>query len=190
MVKKRHRIGCCFLFGTVLFGTSAFAQKTTVVEKYEESQARLLDMSTNAHVKPLVAEFQIITNAELQQSVSTLNAKNGTERQYKLYGTKGRLESYLRLTKEKALVELNGSPANIRSWAIFQINKDLNADVLVGATSDILKSEQNDYFEVTVIGYPARFTNFSSITPADYEWIRLENSTQTTDSEKTKSILK
>lgn len=173
-----------------MIGTSAFAQKATVIEKYEESQARLLDMSANAHVKPLVAEFQIISNAELQQSASALNAQNGTERQYKLFGTKGRLEAYLRLTKEKALVELNGNTANIRSWAVFQINKDFNADVLVGATFDLLKSEQNDYFELTVIGYPARFTNFSSITPADYEWIRLENSTKTSDSEKTKAIVK
>lgn len=187
---KRQLLTACLLAAGALTGT-VFAQKnqTTVIEKFQDSQARLLDVTTNAHVKPQVVEFAVLPDAELRQTAQKLNAK-GEGRTFTVFGNVGRLESHLRITKEKAMVELRGELTNIRSWAVFQINQAFNSDLLVGATFDIQKPEDSEFFEVTVIGYPARFTKFSSVTPADYEWIRLENSDNSTDADKTKTVRK
>lgn len=65
------------------------AQKTTV--KFQDTQARLLDVKTNAYVKPLTVELKVDTS-------------------------KGRISDEWSLSKEQVEVEMGGDLANIRSW--------------------------------------------------------------------------
>lgn len=67
------------------------AQKTTV--KFQDTQARLLDVKTNAYVKPLTVELKVDTS-------------------------KGRISDEWSLSKEQVEVEMGGDLANIRSWGV------------------------------------------------------------------------
>ena len=77
----------------------AQAQKTTV--KYQDTQARLLDVTSNAYVKPLTVELKVDTS-------------------------KGRIVDVWPLTKEQVEVEMGGDIANIRSWGVYQSSKKHN----------------------------------------------------------------
>lgn len=140
------------------------AQKTTV--KYQDTQARLLDVTTNAYVKPLTVELKVDTS-------------------------KGRISDEWVLTKEQVEVEMGGDLANIRSWGVYQSSKKHNADVIVAATFNFQTDDtRNGVYKLTVVGYPASFINWATATQADYEWIRMEKVVTTSDREKISAIVK
>jgi hypothetical protein len=140
------------------------AQKTTV--KYQDTQARLLDVTTNAYVKPLTVELKVDTS-------------------------KGRISDEWILTKEQVEVEMGGDLVNIRSWGVYQSSKKHNADVIVAATFNFQTDDtRNGFYKLTVVGYPASFINWSTATQADYEWIRMEKVVTTSDREKISAIVK
>lgn len=196
-MKKTARLICTLLACGA--AVTAQAQKeATYVQKYQNSQARLLDVTTNTYTKPLVVEFEPLSTSELTTMAGKLNAA-GDGREYKVTGNtsstekgrnKGRVEAVIRMSKSKVEVELKGDVAEIRKWGTFQVIKDFNADVLLGPLFDVKTSDAGDYYELTVIGFPARFTNWRELGQSDYNWINLENATRTSDSEKTKAIVK
>ncbi len=142
----------------------AQAQKTTV--KYQDTQARLLDVTSNAYVKPLTVELKVDTS-------------------------KGRIVDVWPLTKEQVEVEMGGDIANIRSWGVYQSSKKHNVDVIVAATFNFKTDDTRDgFYQLTVVGYPASFVNWATATEADYEWIRMEKVVTTSEREKISAIVK
>lgn len=150
------------------------AQKTTV--KIQNTQARLLDVSSNAYVRPLVCELK----------VDTTKGVGGVE------GNSGRIVDEWPLTKEQVETELNGDLANIRSWGIYRSSRKHHVDVIVAATFNFQSVDDKpgiDYL-LTVIGYPASFVNWGTATDNDYEWIRMEKTITTNDRDKISAIVK
>ena len=95
------------IFLTFIGAIGAYAQKTNV--RMQETQARLLDVTSNAYVKPLTVELQIDKS-------------------------KGRIKDEWTLTREQAEQEMNGDLVNIRSYAIYMSSQKHNADVIVAVS--------------------------------------------------------
>ena len=134
--------------------------------KYQDTQARLLDVTSNAYVKPLTVELKVDTS-------------------------KGRIVDVWPLTKEQVEVEMGGDIANIRSWGVYQSSKKHNVDVIVAATFNFKTDDTRDgFYQLTVVGYPASFVNWATATEADYEWIRMEKVVTTSEREKISAIVK
>ena len=144
--------------------TGMQAQKTTV--KIQDTQARLLDVKSNAYVRPLVVDLKVDT-------------------------IKGRVVDEWPLTKEQVEVEMNGDLTNIRSWGIYKSSQKHNADVIVAATFNFQTDDTKPGFsKLTVIGYAASFVNWETAKETDYEWIRMEKTVTTSDREKISAIVK
>lgn len=150
-----------FLASVCAAGT--FAQKTNV--KIQDTQARLLDVNSNAYVKPLVVELVVDT-------------------------VKGRIRDVWPLTKEQAENEMKGDITNIRSYAVYMSSQRHNADVIVAATFNFRTNDDGDGYQITVVGYPANFVNWKTADETDYEWIRMEKTYTTNDREKISAIVK
>lgn len=142
---------------------SADAQKDKV--KIQDTQARLLDVTSNAYVKPLVVELKVDK-------------------------TKGRIRDEWPLTKEQAEVEMKGDIVNIRSYAVYMSSQKHNADVIVAATFNFSTNDEGTGYRITVVGYPATFENWKTAEPSDYEWIRMEKTLTTADREKISAVVK
>jgi hypothetical protein len=145
----------------VLLSVGAFAQKTTV--NFHDTQARALETTTVSHVKPLIVEVEVTP-----ERVSLEN---------------------LWLSDED-VKSMNGDVANIRSWATFQCAKNYGADVIVAPMYEIKSDATRGGYNVTVVGFIGKFKNWRSITDADYEWVRMENTWKTSDREKVEAIVK
>lgn len=141
----------------------AQAQKTNV--RMQETQARLLDVNSNAYVRPLTVELLIDKS-------------------------KGRIKDEWTLTKEQAEQEMGGDLANIRSYAIYMSSQKNNADVIVAATFNVKTNDEGNGYKITVIGYPATFINWKTADPSDYEWIRIEKTLTTADKDKIAAVIK
>lgn len=113
------------IFLTFIGAIGAYAQKTNV--RMQETQARLLDVTSNAYVKPLTVELQIDKS-------------------------KGRIKDEWTLTREQAEQEMNGDLVNIRSYAIYMSSQKHNADVIVAATFNVKTNDDGNGYKVTVIG--------------------------------------
>lgn len=156
------------LFLMVLFACIGIigvqAQKTTV--EFRATQARLLDVVSNAYVKPLTVELKVDTS-------------------------KGRVSNTWPLSKKTAEVSMGGDLANIRSWGVYMSATYHQADVIVAATFNLETDPENpDFYKLTVIGYPATFVNWKTATEEDYEWIRMEKVVTTDEKDKISAIIK
>ena len=154
-----------FLLLTVLSTAICYAQKTTQVQ-YHETQARLLDVSSNAYVKPLTVELKV---------------KNSQ-----------RIREVVKIPRNFALVAMKGDPSNWRSYAVYEVSKRLQCDVIVAATFNIKYDEVagDQDVQIEVVGYPADFTNWQTATTQDLEWIRMEKTITTAEREKIAAAVK
>ncbi|MBR1687420.1 MAG: hypothetical protein IJ710_02685 [Prevotella sp.] len=144
-------------------GTVAtMAQKTTV--KFQDTQARLLDVNSNAYVKPLTVELQVLTNK--------------------------RISDVIPLTKDQVEIEMKGDLTNIRSFAVYRASQLHDCDVIVAATFNVRTNAAGDGYEVNIIGYPANFVNWKTATQADYEWIKMEKTITTAERTKIAAAVK
>lgn len=143
--------------------STAFAQKDRV--KIQDTQARLLDVTSNAYVKPLTVELKVDK-------------------------TKGRIRDEWTLTREQAESEMKGDIVNIRSYAVYMSSQKHNADVIVAATFNFRTNDEGTGYLITVVGYPATFENWKTADSSDYEWIRMEKTLTTNDREKISAIVK
>lgn len=139
------------------------AQKTTV-KKIQDTQARMLDIKATGYVKPLAVELKVAATGRINQSWP--------------------------LTKEQAENEMKGDLVNIRSWALFMTCEKYGADVIVAPTFNFKSTDDGEGYIITVVGFPANFVNWRTITEADYEWIQMERTQTTGDRENIKALIK
>ena len=134
--------------------------------QYQETQARLLDVSSNAYVKPLTVELKV----------------KGSQR----------IREIVRIPRVNALVAMKADPANWRSYAVYEVSKRLACDVIVAATFNIRYDEVagDQDVQVEVVGYPADFVNWQTATNQDMEWIRTEKFITTSEREKIAAAVK
>lgn len=153
------------LFLLITVCNTTFAQKTTQIQ-YQETQARLLDVTSNAYVKPLTVELKVKGNQRVREVV--------------------------KIPREFALVAMKGDPTNWRSYAVYEVSKRMQCDVIVAATFNIKYDEVagDKDVQIEVVGYPADFTNWQTATPQDLEWIRLEKTITTAEREKIAAAVK
>lgn len=149
----------------LLYVSGIYAQKANV--RFQDTQARLLDVASNAYVKPLIVELKIDE-------------------------TKGRVRDEWALTKEQVEIEMQGDIENIRSYAVYMSSQKHNADVIVAATFNLKTNEKGTGYQITVVGYPATFENWKTAQESDYEWIRIEKfyTTSKEDRQKLSAIIK
>lgn len=143
--------------------TVGFAQKT-VVKKFQDTQARMLDIKATGYVKPLAVELKVSAEGRISQSWP--------------------------LSKEQAEIEMKGDIVNIRSWALFMTCEKYGADVIVAPTFNFKTTDDGNGYVITVVGFPANFINWRTITEADYEWIQMERTQTTGDRENIKALIK
>lgn len=148
---------------TAMMTLTVSAQKT--ITKVQDTQARLLDVTSNAYVHPLTVEL-------------------------KVDAAKGRVRDVWPLTKEQVEVEMHGDIVNIRSYGVFMSSKKHSADVIVAATFNFRTSDSGQGYELEVVGFPASFVNWKTAVNADYEWIRMEKTQTTGDIDKIKAVIK
>ncbi len=153
-MKKTLLIGIAMAFSMV-----SFAQKTEY--HFQDTQARLLDVTSNAYVKPLTVELNVLTKEHKTWVFPLTNAE---------------------------VDAMKGDLVNIRSYAVYAASKQENCDVIVAATFNV-KSVKGG-FEVTVVGYPANFINWKTATKDDYEWIKMEKVQTTSEKDKIAPVVK
>lgn len=132
----------------------SYGQKTEF--RFQDTQARLLDVTSNAYVKPLTVELQVLTNK--------------------------RVSEVIKLTRQEVEQDMKGDLTNIRSFAVYRASQLHDCDVIVAATFNIRTA--GDGYEVNIIGYPANFVNWKTASQADYEWIKMEKTVTTSDKDK------
>lgn len=159
-MKKQILIAVLLALGCT---SGAYAQRDKV--KIQDTQARLLDVTSNAYVKPLTVELKVDK-------------------------TKGRIRDEWSLTREQAEVEMKGDIVNIRSYAVYMSSQKHNADVIVAATFNFRTNDEGTGYQITVVGYPATFENWKTADASDYEWIRMEKTLTTADREKISAVVK
>lgn len=159
----KRLLAIVFLMGC--FAISMIAQKTTQVQ-YQETQARLLDVSSNAYVKPLTVELKVKGNQRIREVV--------------------------KIPRNFALVAMKADPSNWRSYAVYEVSKRMSCDVIVAATFNIKYDEVagDQDVQIEVVGYPADFTNWQTATTQDLEWIRMEKTITTAEREKIAAAVK
>lgn len=163
---KKHILVAWLALGCM----GAYAQKNKV--NIQDTQARLLDVTSNAYVRPLTVELKV-----------DLTRGNDPKEN-------GRIIDTWPLSKEQAEVEMEGNITNIRSWAVYQSSRKHKADVIVAATFNFKTNDAGTGYEITVVGYPANFVHWKTAEEADYEWIRMEKTLTTNDREKISAIVK
>lgn len=154
------------LASLVILGTTAtFAQKTTQVQ-YQETQARLLDVSSNAYVKPMTVELKVKSDKRIREMV--------------------------KIPRDFALTAMKADPSNWRSYAVYEVSKRLDCDVIVAATFNIKFDEVagDKDVQIEVVGFPADFVNWQTATEKDLEWIRMEKTITTAEREKIAAAVK
>ncbi len=134
---------------------AAYSQKTVKVD-FQASQARFLETSPNAYMKPLIAEV-VVDKA------------------------KGRVRDTWKLDAlELSSRTIEGNPQatllNLKSYALFKSAEKHDCDMIIVPTFDIHIT--NTGATVSVAGYPANFAKWTTGTTADYEWILLERGEQ------------
>ena len=140
--------------------TVSFAQKSEF--RFQATQARLLDVMSNAYVKPLTVELQVISQK--------------------------RVSEVIKLTKQEVEQDMKGDLENIRSYVVYRASQMHDCDVIVAATFNIRTA--GDGYEVNIIGYPANFVNWKTATPEDYEWIKIEKTVTTSERDKIAAAVK
>lgn len=152
-----------FMLALILSTGSIWAQKTTV--KFQDTQARMLDVQTNAYVKPMTVELRMLNSGQ-------------------------RIKDVWPLTIEQ-VESMNGDIVNIRSYGVYMSSQKHNADVIVGATFNLRSEDTKEKgYILEVVGFPAEFINWKTATEPDYEWIKMEKTYTVSEREKIKAIVK
>ncbi len=140
----------CLAAACLIAATSAFAgDNATVRFDIQDSQARVLDVYPSTYIKPVIAELTVDTSMGRIRDVWPLTAP----------------ELAARTINNNATATLQ----NLRTYAVFKSSEKHNCDVVIAATFDIHITERGA--TITIVGYPANFSNWQTGTVADYEWI-------------------
>lgn len=152
-------VSCCMM------GLGVSAQKTVTTTtttahtetSYQFTQARMPQVWVEPIVKPLVVEVEIIKGAPTRWKET--------------------------LSKQKVEKELEGKIENIYNYGIFLftegISKDPNekADMIVAATYNFYTNPEHesdkDMYILEIKGFPAKFIEWHTARPDDYEWMKI-----------------
>ncbi len=151
---KRILLGFLCLAGV----TSAFAQKTVKFD-FQTSEARTLDLYPSTYIHPLIAEVVVDTKTGRIHDTWTLSLADFKARQYP--------------DNDAATLQ------NLRAYGLFKSSEKHNCDIIVAATFDIKISDEGAV--ISLVGYPANFSNWSTGSKADYDWIVLEKGIATVE---------
>lgn len=133
-------------------GVAAPRAQKTVRFDIQDSQARVLDVYPSTYIKPVIAELKVDTPKGRIRDTWVLNFD----------------ELAARTIKDSATATMQ----NLRTYAVYKSSEKHNCDVVIAATFDIHITEQGA--QITIVGYPANFSNWQTGTLADYEWIKHE----------------
>lgn len=139
---------------------TSFAQRTEY--KFKDTEARKVNVLSNAYVKPLTCEVKVETDNSITDNVT--------------------------YTREEVENAMKGNLDNIRANAVYQVCQKHKCDMIVAAISTV--ESTNDGYVVKVTGYPANFVNWKTASQADLEWIRMEKTLTTADREKIAGAVK
>lgn len=128
----------------VLAAMVANAQKTTTY-RYEDTQARAMDIVSTGYVKPLTVEL-------------------------KVDAAKGRQRFSYDMDKDFVETDMKGDVENIRSYGLFKASADANCDVIVAPTFHLFTNNKGGY-TLEVVGYAGNFVNWKTMTTEDMSWI-------------------
>jgi len=133
---------------TLIFSASGYAQKNV---RYNQSQSRLIEPLQDVYVRPLVADLEII-KSERQQ-----------------YGPFQEFD--FKDISQMTIADIEDAKKN----AVYKAALIDNADVIVGVTFQIKESTKGKGVDVTLRGYPAKYTNWRKVGSDpkinDYEWL-------------------
>lgn len=135
--------------GIAVACASASAQREW--KETQVSEARVLELNPSTYVKPLVAEVQVDTQHGRVRDTWHLDPAELASR---------------RMRNDAETLN------NLRAWGVFKSSEAHSCDIIVAATFDIRIDREGA--DITVVGYPANFANWSSSTKSDYDWIRFE----------------
>lgn len=160
MVKK------FLLVVAVALGSAAIAsaQKVDRIETtvdYMESSARYMEPSQNIMTTPMIADLEVIGGSVSYTETEAFKNYEVTE-------------------------ELTQLVPGFKRIALSRAARAHKADVIIGAMVDVITNE-NGRLEITITGYPARYTNFRNATSNDIELVKkgqtviLDNSSNVLD---------
>jgi hypothetical protein len=140
-----------FLLVAVVMGsaTLASAQKIDRIEttvEYMESSARYLEPSQIIMTTPLIADIEIIGSAISYTEVDAFKNYEVTE-------------------------ELTKMVPGFKQVALSRAARAHKADIIIGAMVDVITNEEGR-LEITITGYPARYTNFRNATNNDIDLVK------------------
>lgn len=141
-------VACC-ASATLCYGAD---DKTTVRFDIRDSQARVLDVYPSTYVKPVIAELSVDTSKGRIRDTWTLTPE----------------ELASRTIRDNAALTMQ----NLRTYAVYKSSEQHCCDVVIAATFDIRITEKGA--TITIVGYPANFSNWQTGTVADYDWIKYE----------------
>lgn len=123
----------------------SLAQSRTQQVDYQESSVRNIEPEQSVVIAPLVADLQVISGRIT-------------------YTEKEAFASY------KVTLAIEKSIPAFKQIALSRAAKAHNVDVIVGSVIDVI-TNQDGFLEITVSGYPARYTNFRNATREDLELV-------------------
>ena len=155
----------------VVCATGAMAQKTNQVISLKETQARLLDVMSNAYVRPLTVELKVD------------NSKGRIRDKWELSGAE---------LIDLGVIAADGTLdlANIRSYGVYKSAEKHNCDVIVAATFNFETEDLKNGGVLEVVGFPDNFVNWKTAEDSDLEWIRMEKVQTTSERDKLNAIVK
>lgn len=127
----------------VLFAMAANSQKTTY--RYENTQARAMDVVSSGYVKPLTVELSVDA-------------------------AKGRQHFSYDMEKDFVENDMKGEVENIRSYGLFKATSDANCDVIVAPTFHLFTNNKGGY-TLEIVGFLGSFVNWKTMTTEDMMWI-------------------
>ncbi len=150
-----------FTFLALLAGATSVNAEKTVRFDFQTSEARTIDVRPTTYIHPLVAEVVVDTKSGRLHDTWTLTPAEFISRQY----------------PDNDAATLN----NLRAYGLFKSSEKHNCDLIVAPTFDIKISDTG--VVINLFGYPANFSNWSSATSADYDWISIERGEETIGTE-------
>ena len=147
-----------------ILGVTTVSAQSTKIYQYQETEARAMDVWSNAYVKPLTVELKVKGN---------------------------RTRTMVDIPADKAAA-LRNDPVNWRSYAVFVASKKMDCDVIVAPSFNIDYNSalDNGTVHVEVVGFPADYVNWKSATSEDMQWISTEKNITQQQKEMNESIVK
>lgn len=124
---------------------SAFAQSKTSID-YKESSARNLEPMHSVMVAPLIADLEI-TGGQITYTEKDAFAN---------YSVDVNVVKYI---------------PDFKKVALSRAARAHKADAIIGATVDVITNAYG-HLEITITGYPAKYTNFRNASSEDIKLVR------------------